>query len=438
MSGIFISHTHSDKPVADAIAALVRELFGDRVQVHYSSDKEVGGGIAPGANWFRWIVEKVREADVALILLTPASTQKPWVIWEAGAVGGAAFATGDGKTERVVPIVFGLRSAEVPSPFATSQILSGVIEADIHRLVGDLVERFKDQYSSIEVLKIGTRQNAAIAGYLKTIEPALLKLPLVITEGAIQEWLIRLDVLERERRYSEVGVIESWMDVAFGREGDEQRPLDIRIHRRLGELYAAAKKPLDAARQFRLARQLVPRDIYILRRLGKAYLDAEDRDTARAVLDSIAEFDAHAFERNPENAALKARLYRENNNLAGARNVLRAALDYTPDSYYLGDLLGQVHLDLGELDDAKHVYRGVREIVLRLREPNVWTHAAALTAAIVCGDDDAIHQAIEALNALRPNSEQLASIERGARGVVEKLNRDPAILAQLHNVETKT
>ena len=90
MSGIFVSHTHSDQALADAIATLIDALFDHRVPVNYSSKKELDGSIAPGEDWFRWIVDQVREADAAFILLTPASIQKPWVIWESGAVAGAA------------------------------------------------------------------------------------------------------------------------------------------------------------------------------------------------------------------------------------------------------------------------------------------------------------------------------------------------------------
>jgi len=52
------------------------------VTVHYSTNKEMQGGINPGEDWFTWIVDRVRESTVALVLLTPASIQKPWILWE--------------------------------------------------------------------------------------------------------------------------------------------------------------------------------------------------------------------------------------------------------------------------------------------------------------------------------------------------------------------
>jgi len=52
-----------------------------------------------------WIVDEVRHCDFALILLTPASTQKPWIVWEAGAVHGAA-ATLTEAPRKVRPLLF--------------------------------------------------------------------------------------------------------------------------------------------------------------------------------------------------------------------------------------------------------------------------------------------------------------------------------------------
>jgi hypothetical protein len=110
---IFISHTHADQGIADALRDAVRELFGDSITVHYSTNKEREGGIAPGQEWFRWIVEHVKEANVALVLLTPASIQKPWILWEAGAVAGSALASDTAKLNeatrpKVRPLVYQL------------------------------------------------------------------------------------------------------------------------------------------------------------------------------------------------------------------------------------------------------------------------------------------------------------------------------------------
>jgi tetratricopeptide (TPR) repeat protein len=437
MSGIFISHTHGDQPISDALAALIDDLFSNQVQVSYSSKKELEGGIAPGEDWFGWIVDQVRQADVAFILLTPSSIQKPWVIWEAGAVAGAAFATSAEPAQaRVFPLTFGIKASDVPTPFARTQLITGTDEADMMKLVADLVGRFSKGFTTQQIVRIGAGQGLAIKTYLERVNTILLKLPLVITEAAIQEWLSRLNELEDEHRFSEVVVMENWMDVAFGREAeDKQRPLDLRLHRRLGELYAAGGQASDAVRQFELARQLAPRDIFILRRLGQGYLDQKNVASAGTILAAIEALDKTAFDRNSENAALKARWYEQSNNLLGARDVLATAYQNIPSSYYLGDRLGQILITLGETAKAKEVYMQVRRVLRELREQNVWTHATALTAAIVCDDAAGVEQSLSNLRALKPSRGELDSIERGVRTLLTALRRDTKIVDQLREME---
>ena len=114
---IFISHTHADQALAEALQDLVKTVFDDQVLVHFSTNKELEGGIRAGQDWYRWIIDKVRECDVALILLTPASVQKPWILWESGAVYGAAEAVRpkDREVTKVRPLVYQLSPFDWPS-----------------------------------------------------------------------------------------------------------------------------------------------------------------------------------------------------------------------------------------------------------------------------------------------------------------------------------
>ena len=129
---------------------------------------------------------------MAFILLTPASTQKPWVIWEAGAVAGAAFATKVAEA-RVFPITIGIKASEVPTPFARTQVLTGTEKSDVDKLVEELFSRFNKDFAPREMRRFGALQDSAVRDFLKSINFILLKLPLAITEAAVQEWLGRLD-----------------------------------------------------------------------------------------------------------------------------------------------------------------------------------------------------------------------------------------------------
>ena len=142
---VFISHTHADAEIAHALSAAIEDVFGDLLTTSYSTKKELDGGIKPGEEWFRWIVTKVREAQIAVIILTPSSVQKPWVLWEAGAVYGAGIASAATDIRKVRPLVFKLSGSQIPSPFAGIQGVNGDERDGIERFLTDLFNDFSPQ-----------------------------------------------------------------------------------------------------------------------------------------------------------------------------------------------------------------------------------------------------------------------------------------------------
>ncbi len=442
---IFISHTHSDIDLVTALHAMIKAVFGDHVVVSHSSSKELDGGIRSGEDWYQWIVKQVSECQVALVLLTPASAQKPWILWESGAVYGAAEALRKGSdiAAKVRPLVYQLASDEVPSPLQRSQTLNGLLRVDMEKLLRELLNDFRDLLTFEDAVKAGGMLGTVAAVYLEAAITALKDAPLTVTEAAVQEWLGRLDDLDSQRRLSEVEHVHEWLRVAFGRDLDkkdplrgdratQERPVDLRIHRRLGELYQAAGKPKKAATEFRLAERLAPRDLFLLRRLGKALLDDNDREGARAVLDRIAGLDAHAFTTNQECAALKGRYLVEGGNFSEAAATYQAAHDRNPDSYYLVELLAQAHLRAGKRQEAANAYQAAVAIVDRLGERNIWTHATAAMAAIVA---DNMGEASAQLHKIRdfrppPSKDNLMSIEKGLTLVQQSLKLNDACLVR--------
>src|SRR4051812_45026803 len=105
---IFISLTHEDAPIAAAIEQALKQLVGDAARVHFSPSADASGGIKAGQDWFEWINQRVRECDFALILFTPRSLRHPWLIWEAGAIHGAATATAREGLRKIRPLLFRL------------------------------------------------------------------------------------------------------------------------------------------------------------------------------------------------------------------------------------------------------------------------------------------------------------------------------------------
>lgn len=142
MFKVFVSHSSDDKALVDALRELITAAFSDEVEIKYSTASVATGGIAAGQSWLEWIHQQIRESDLTIALLTPCSSSKPWLMWEAGAVSGLGLSRGSAMP--VVPLLFGIRQDEVPGPLRQQQTKSGTKKQDIHdlleslRLVGQL------------------------------------------------------------------------------------------------------------------------------------------------------------------------------------------------------------------------------------------------------------------------------------------------------------
>lgn len=72
----------------------------------FMSDKD----IASGTQWFQEINDKLREATFGIVCATPENLERPWLSFEAGALANQA------DRSRVVPVVFGMKKDNLPSP----------------------------------------------------------------------------------------------------------------------------------------------------------------------------------------------------------------------------------------------------------------------------------------------------------------------------------
>jgi hypothetical protein len=76
---VFISHAAIDQPLAEHLrAALLRGSPGPDSRVFLSSR---AGQIESGEVFFESILEELAEAERVLVLLTPNSSTKPWVMF---------------------------------------------------------------------------------------------------------------------------------------------------------------------------------------------------------------------------------------------------------------------------------------------------------------------------------------------------------------------
>jgi tetratricopeptide (TPR) repeat protein len=430
---IFISLTEADTAIAEALRSAFYELFGkSAVMVHFSSSKTMEGSIRSGQDWFQWIVDRVKECDFALILITPTSVHKPWIIWEAGAVAGVAMATSSSGMNKVRPIVYQIPTDLIPSPIKDSkaQYRKGDEAADIKMMLKEMLRDLKDELDDDQTADFGGKVDGVIETYLRQVRQSLLDAPAIMAPAVIEEWCLRLDNLIREKRASEAEQLQDWMDLTFGRAGRPQ-PLDLRIHSRLAALYMKARNYKRAITQLELARQLAPRDIYVLRQLGQAQLNDKRRDEAKKTLDRIAELDKTAPVRNAECAALAARWCREGGELKEAEAVLSKALAANAQSYYLANLLAEVCADDKRPAEAATAYRQVVQIIEALADDSVWVKASLSNARFFLGEDEAVIELLREIEATNPDAGTRATIDKGLNEVAARVDNGFARLSSM-------
>jgi tetratricopeptide (TPR) repeat protein len=340
-----------------------------------------------------------------------------------------AVVVGKDDARKVRPLVFRIPPEQVPDPFRDIQLVKGDDSTDMQTIFVDWMNDLPPAVSG----RAGMRLEGTLKKYLSAVEHALDNAPLVPTEAVVQEWILRLDDLRSQNRMSEVRSLHDWLNIAFGREQGD-KPLDVRLHRRLGELYLNASNYDEAIDQFELARQSSPRDILVLRELGRAYLGAAEKGSDKAnqktreIIEIIGKLDSDAFERNLECAALKGRWLRQRDPSA-ARDIYQKAFQRNPKSYYAGDLLGQMQLQLKEIDAARNTYRQVLDVINSLGERNLWVQATAANAAIITNADPAIiREKLAAIREFKPSPENLRTIEDGLRRIQESLGSDESAL----------
>jgi TIR domain len=85
---IFISHDHRDSRLAEGFARLLKAASGGVLEAFHSSDRKGEAGIGLGAEWYPEIMSNLDEAKDIVVLLTPNSLNRPWILYEAGVAKG--------------------------------------------------------------------------------------------------------------------------------------------------------------------------------------------------------------------------------------------------------------------------------------------------------------------------------------------------------------
>lgn len=430
MQRFFLSHSHADHELAEVFKQLVEDCFPGHFDVRASSAAPSEGGISAGSDWLEWIKEQVSSSPFTAILLTPRSVDKPWLMWEAGAVSGVSLATNGSST--VIPLVFRLAMEQVPSPLRSRQAARGDDHESIKRVLETL-----NKSVALKATLFDRMTKSSIPGYLQNVAQAFADTPPPLTESSIDDWLDRIAYFEDTDRRSEIGQLhKALLNVFAG--GNDDTPLDVRLHRRLGDIYLFSKHSKEAAHQYDLALRLSPRDIFLWHKKGLALLEAGDEVGAEEMLGKLLAIDPSAIRMSTEVAGLQGRLlwqkYRRTHDradLRAARDAYGAGLAHNPNSHYMADNVGQLSLLLGENDVARDAFSKGLAALERTGDAGYWAVATRASCLFGLQERDRGRLTLQTIPALRPEPAALDSIVRGLRRLHEGLGSSADELEEL-------
>jgi TIR domain-containing protein len=112
---LFLSHDTRDRERAAILARMISRVSLGQIAVWHSSDQSASGGLVPGHVWLDEIRNRLEASKAVVVLLTPTSLSRPWILFESGF--GAAQKHCD-----VIPVCVGVdRLGDVPFPLAMYQ-----------------------------------------------------------------------------------------------------------------------------------------------------------------------------------------------------------------------------------------------------------------------------------------------------------------------------
>jgi len=112
---VFLSHDSRDHVIADVLAHTISRMSLGQISVWHSSDSDAAGGLRPGTVWLDEIRGRLAASKALIVLLTPQSVTRPWLLFESG-YGAASPGC------YVIPVCVGVDSVtDVPYPLAMYQ-----------------------------------------------------------------------------------------------------------------------------------------------------------------------------------------------------------------------------------------------------------------------------------------------------------------------------
>jgi tetratricopeptide (TPR) repeat protein len=396
---VFISHSHRDAKLAGRFESFLTTITSNQVEVKRSSKD---GSIEYGNSWIDWIHDQVAQSQASFILLTPSSFAGKWVLWEAGAVEGVRRMTaanggaGDAQDRQVIPIKFLLPGTEEMGPFQSVQVADGLNAENLYELSlafqSSLRQRL-DREGGRDIDRAMSKLEQSCARFVEDAQEIFRDLPISQRQDLVLEWMARLDANLAKGNPAFVRSARRWINIAFlgaAKADDKETPIDFRLHARLAEGFRQLKEWGRAKEQLMLAQQLSPRDMLVLRELGRAELETNKKDTkpARDVIGRMKSYDPDVLSADEEALMLQVRIFVEAGDWPAAAEVLDKAPDLARESTYVANMraLAALHVDSA---NTKHYFQDLLERERKGGRRDIWTLGNLVNAALALGDNEA-------------------------------------------------
>jgi hypothetical protein len=158
---VFVSHSHEEFAIANAIKHQFDLIFAEMVDVFLSED------IPLGADWLMAIRDALQKADVIVVLFSPSSQSRPWINIEAG------YGVMAGKP--VIPVCcLGLKKENLPTIYGLRQALYPTDEGDVLKLLESVASATPARRLLVE------DRNKAIQRWVEAVNSASASVPAYI------------------------------------------------------------------------------------------------------------------------------------------------------------------------------------------------------------------------------------------------------------------
>lgn len=395
---VLVSHAHDETKLAQAWKDLLVSISAGTIKVWYSSDLSVGGGLGPGREWRDQLYTQLADSQFVLAIQTPASSGRPWVMWECGVASGVM------KERGLIPVVYGMGKTDLASPLATYQVFSGQARADVQRVCEEL---------------------AAAAGL--QLVPQFLDLALDHYEDSIQLhppqhiptaaetalWRDRVEELVRFGRASEILVLRQAM---YATIGAGYKPSDAALHDLLSRVLLEQKKFKECIEEVDHGLQVNPHDVALLHRKALALVSLKNFPGAEAIVTQLYQR-VPALRTNPEIASLEGRIRRtlweldkRPEDLAAAFDAYSRAYDADRTQYYPGVNAAELALLKGDVATADALFGEVIATCCELQKSpsaSFWIDFTVGQAHLGRGDVAAAKRAYERGLERNPRPESL-------------------------------